>query len=87
LINLNGTIDLPDMNYPGLASRVSEVRTRIAERQAARGWTHEVSIIAVTKTHPAEAVRAALDAGLTAVGENRQEAPAGGAWRSRSSGT
>jgi PLP dependent protein len=63
------------MSYPGLAARVSEVRARIAERQAARGWTHGVTIIAVTKTHPAEAVRAALSAGLTAVGENRvQEA-------------
>lgn len=63
------------MSYPGLAARVSEVRDQIAERQAVRGWTHEVTIIAVTKTHPAEAVRAASAAGLTAVGENRvQEA-------------
>lgn len=63
------------MPYPGLADRVRDVRTRIAERQARAGWTHPVTIVAVTKTHPAEAVQAAVAAGLTAVGENRvQEA-------------
>jgi len=63
------------MPYPGLPQRLAEVRTRIAEHQVGRGWSHPVQIIAVTKTHPAEAVRAAVDAGLTAVGENRvQEA-------------
>lgn len=63
------------MPYPGLPARVAEVRARIAERQLARGWTHPVTIIAVTKTHPATAVMAALAAGLSAVGENRvQEA-------------
>ena len=63
------------MPYPGLAQRLAEVRTRIAECQARRGWTHPVKVIAVTKTHPPEAVRAAVEAGLTAVGENRvQEA-------------
>jgi pyridoxal phosphate enzyme (YggS family) len=63
------------MPYPGLPQRLAEVRTRIAEHQAGRGWSHPVQIIAVTKTHPVEAVRAAVDAGLTAVGENRvQEA-------------
>jgi len=47
----------------------------MAERQAARGWTHPVTIVAVTKTHGPDAVRAAVQAGLTAVGENRvQEA-------------
>lgn len=63
------------MPYPDLPQRVAEVRARIAERQARAGWTHPVTIIAVTKTHPAEAVRAAAAAGITAVGENRvQEA-------------
>lgn len=63
------------MSYPGLAERLAEVRARIAEAQAGRGWTHPVSVVAVTKTHPPEAVRAAVAAGLTAVGENRvQEA-------------
>jgi PLP dependent protein len=63
------------MSYPGLAERVMEVRGRIADRQARAGWSHPVAIIAVTKTHPADAVLAAVAAGLTAVGENRvQEA-------------
>jgi pyridoxal phosphate enzyme (YggS family) len=63
------------MPYPGLTQRLAEVRSRIAESQASRGWLHPVSVIAVTKTHPPEAVRAAVDAGLSAVGENRvQEA-------------
>jgi PLP dependent protein len=63
------------MPYPDLPRRVAEVRARIAERQAQAGWTHPVTIIAVTKTHPADAVRAAVAAGIEAVGENRvQEA-------------
>lgn len=63
------------MSYPGLAGRVEQVRDAIREHQARAGWTHPVTIIAVTKTHPADAVTAALAAGLTAVGENRvQEA-------------
>ncbi len=63
------------MPYPDLAERVVEVQGRIADRQARAGWRHRVEIIAVTKTHPADAVTAAVTAGLTAVGENRvQEA-------------
>lgn len=63
------------MSYPGLAERVGQVRDAIREQQARAGWTHPVTIIAVTKTHPALAVTAAVEAGLTAVGENRvQEA-------------
>jgi hypothetical protein len=63
------------MSYPDLPRRVAEVRARIAERQAKAGWSHPVTIIAVTKTHPVDAVFAAAAAGLDAVGENRvQEA-------------
>ena len=63
------------MEYPGLGRRVEDVRERVALAQAAAGWTHAVRIIAVTKTHGPEAVRAAAEAGLDAVGENRvQEA-------------
>lgn len=63
------------MSYPDLPRRVAEVRARIAERQARAGWSHPVTIIAVTKTHPASAVVAAAAAGIEAVGENRvQEA-------------
>ncbi len=63
------------MDFPGLAGRVAEIRDRITRYQGAGGWTHPVTIVAVTKTHGPEAVRAAAAAGLTAVGENRvQEA-------------
>ena len=63
------------MSYPDLAGRLAGVREQIATRQRVAGWSHPVTIVAVTKTHPAEAVRAAAAAGLTAVGENRvQEA-------------
>jgi PLP dependent protein len=63
------------MTFAGLADRVARVREVIRERQAARGWTHPVTIVAVTKTHGPEAVLAAVAAGLTDVGENRvQEA-------------
>lgn len=59
------------MDQPVLAERLARVREVIAERQARGGWTHPVAIVAVTKAHGAEAVRAAVSAGLTAVGENR----------------
>ena len=63
------------MDYAGLPGRVQRVRETIARHQAAGGWSHPVEIIAVTKTHGSEAARAAFEAGLTAVGENRvQEA-------------
>ena len=63
------------MAFPGLSARVAEVRDRIRFHQARAGWTHPVRIIAVTKSQGPEAVRAAVDAGLVDVGENRvQEA-------------
>ena len=63
------------MEYPGLGRRVADVRERVAAAQARAGWTHPVRIVAITKTHGPEAVRAAAAAGLHAVGENRvQEA-------------
>ncbi len=63
------------MEFPGLAERVADVRRVIGEAQARGGWSHPVRIVAVTKTHGPEAVRAAVAAGLTDVGENRvQEA-------------
>lgn len=56
---------------------VAEVRTRIAEARARGGHGQEVTLIAVTKTHGADAVEAAWSAGVTDVGENRvQEAEA-----------
>lgn len=63
------------MDLPGLPVRLAQVRERIAGAQTRRGWGHAVRIVAVTKTLGPEAVRAALDAGLTDIGENRvQEA-------------
>ena len=54
---------------------VAEARGRIADARARGGHGQEVTLIAVTKTHGAEAVVAAFEAGVTDVGENRvQEA-------------
>ena len=47
----------------------------MARHQAVAGWKHPVRIIAVTKGHGPDAVRAAHAAGVEDVGENRvQEA-------------
>jgi pyridoxal phosphate enzyme (YggS family) len=63
------------MDFPGLLARLAAVRDTVAHRQAMGGWSHPVRIVAVTKTHGPEVVRAALAAGLRDVGENRvQEA-------------
>jgi PLP dependent protein len=63
------------MHFPGLPARLEVVREKIALSQQVGGWRHPVTIVAVTKTHGAEAVRAAYDAGLRDIGENRvQEA-------------
>jgi pyridoxal phosphate enzyme (YggS family) len=63
------------MNFPALSGRLEETRERIGFHQAKAGWTHPVRIVAVTKSHGPEAVRAAAEAVLTEIGENRvQEA-------------
>lgn len=63
------------MPFPDIASRVAEVRDRIAAATARGGRGQTVRIIAVTKTHGPEAVQAAYAAGVEDVGENRvQEA-------------
>lgn len=63
------------MNFAGLAERLALIRAEIARRQAAKGWTHAVTIVAVTKGFGPDAVAAARAAGLPDVGENRvQEA-------------
>jgi len=60
------------MSYENLPERLREVRERI-DTALDRGGRdgEEVRIVAVTKTHPLAAVEAALEAGLTDVGENR----------------
>ncbi|MGH7580977.1 MAG: YggS family pyridoxal phosphate-dependent enzyme [Gemmatimonadales bacterium] len=63
------------MEFRDLPSRLAKVREAVARHQSVAGWTHPVRIIAVTKGHGPEAVRAAAAAGLEDIGENRvQEA-------------
>ena len=63
------------MEFPGLPGRLAAVRDAVARHQEVGGWSHGVRVVAVTKTHGPDAVRAALAAGLRDVGENRvQEA-------------
>jgi len=63
------------MDFRALPERLARVRAEIARRQAARGWSHPVTVVAVTKGFGTDAVEAALGAGLTDLGENRvQEA-------------
>lgn len=76
------------MPFEDLPARVAAVRDRIASAVAKGGHGQQVVIVAVTKTHGVEAVRAALDAGVPDVGENRVQeaiekmavAPAGARW-------
>jgi hypothetical protein len=58
------------------AQRLAEVRARIASAAQAAGRSLDsITLLPVTKTHPASAVALAASHGLTAVGENRvQEA-------------
>lgn len=65
-------------SYNHVAAGLSAVRARIAAAAARAGRAPDaVRLVAVSKTHPAEAVLAALAAGQTAFGENRvQEATA-----------
>ncbi len=63
------------MNFGALPERLAAVRAEIARRQGAGRWTHPVTVVAVTKGFGLDAVQAALDVGLTELGENRvQEA-------------
>jgi pyridoxal phosphate enzyme (YggS family) len=59
------------MPYADLPDRLSEVRERIDAAHARANRSDAVTLVAVTKTHPASAVEAAIAAGLTDVGENR----------------
>ena len=66
------------MSEASPAERLEAVRETIARAAKLAGRrTEEVHLIAVSKTHPAEAIRPLLDAGHRAFGENRvQEAEA-----------
>jgi PLP dependent protein len=55
-----------------IAERAADVRDRIALAAARVGRrAEEVTLVAVSKTQPAEAIREAVAAGLTTFGENR----------------
>ena len=63
------------MPFPDLPDRLRDVRRKIDAAAQRGGHGQTVTIVAVTKTHGADAVQAAWDAGLRDVGENRiQEA-------------
>ncbi len=71
----------------GLAGRLRAVRERIAAACARCGRTPEaIELMAVSKTHPPEAVAAALAAGLRRFGENRVQELAGKRPRVRADG-
>ena len=59
-----------------IADRVAAVRERIARAAACAGREpEEIALLAVSKTHPAAAVKEAFESGLRLFGENRiQEA-------------
>ena len=59
-----------------IAERVARVRERIAAAAQRSGReASDITLVAVTKTHPASVVEAGIAAGLLHVGENRvQEA-------------
>ncbi len=55
-----------------IAQRISEIRGRMGEAAARSGRPPQsVSLLAVTKTFPAETIQAAYDCGLRHFGENR----------------
>ena len=59
-----------------VVARLGEIRNRIeaAARRSNRS-ADQITLIAISKTHPAEVIKAGLDAGITDFGENRvQEA-------------
>src|SRR5688572_27225311 len=63
-------------NYDHVAANLGAIRARIAA-QKGPGLAAHVALVAVSKTHPAEAVIAAAEAGQRLFGENRvQEAAA-----------
>ena len=63
------------MPFPDLDRRIADVRERIARAAERGGRGQETTIIAVTKTHGADAPTAVFESGIADVGENRvQEA-------------
>jgi len=62
---------------PDIAANLAAVKARIAAAAAAGRWPEDVQLVAVSKTHDAAAIAAAIAAGQRRFGENRvQEAQA-----------
>src|SRR5438128_11801395 len=63
------------MSESGLQQRIAAIRERIAAA-AKRGGRRadEITLIAVSKTHPAHVIRAAFELGVQHFGENRGQA-------------
>ena len=60
------------MNYTFVRENLLRVQERITEAAHRAGRrTEDVTLIAISKTHPVEAIRAAYEAGLRHFGENR----------------
>ncbi len=59
------------MAFESLPANLARVRDEISRIQEREGLQGEVKIVAVTKGHSADAARAAVQAGLTELGENR----------------
>ena len=67
---------MPDL--PDIAANLAAIRARIAEACTRAGRQSDaVTLVAVSKTHPQEAVLAALEAGQAVFGENRVQEAAG----------
>lgn len=60
-----------EMDASGVAERVQGLRERIELARQRSGRSEPVTLVAVTKNHPAEAVEAVVGAGVHDVGENR----------------
>ena len=64
--------------FPDIAANLARIRARIAEATARANRPEDaVTLVAVSKTNPAEAVAAALAAGQMVFGENRVQEAAG----------
>jgi len=59
------------MTESTLRDRYEAVRVRVEAAQHRAGRAGAVTVVGVTKTLPAEVIRAALDAGIRDIGENR----------------
>src|SRR5215471_12554856 len=60
------------MNHGTLHDRLATIRERIANAAKRSGRQPEqITLVAVSKTHPAEAIREAFALGVTHFGENR----------------